>query len=457
MHTRNSTAGYGAITVVLPASAQAVRPYSIGAVAPIPQPSVSERWRAAEAAGFNVSCLDPSEVAIDLRTDSASSPLLGTQLATLVSGLRAPESPRSRFEVAASMGRVLGKRHVVLFAQGRAAEAALIDVLSLTEATVLTNAIFPSTRFHLGRRGCRVIECSHPDAQEWSEPHPFKGNLDVQRCREVMGERKVKAVWLELASNGCFGQPLSLSCLRAITDTAAASRLPTYVDATRCLENAVLVREREAPDESVATIVAASVRIAHAVTGSCLKSFQADCGGFVATDDDDLAAVLEDAAIARGDGLSSAMTESLRLGIELATQEAFATDRARQPRILYRLLDEAGLPVVRPAAAHGVFLDANRFLPQLPNDRSPAKALALALYLQSGIRIDEHFVPECFAPRQAVRLAVPARRYFDDQMQWVAQEVARLYAERDRVQGLVKLADGAGLASSLRARFDPVG
>jgi tyrosine phenol-lyase len=116
---------------------------------------------------------------------------------------------------------------------------------------------------------------------------------------------------------------------------------------------------------------------------------------------------------------------------------------------------DAGLPVFRPEAAHAVFVDACRFLPHLPANRFPAKALALALYLESGIRADEHFLPESLRARgvAAVRLALPARRYFDDQVRWVADQVADLHRRNLSVCGLEAVPGPPGLAASLRQHF----
>ena len=153
--------------------------------------------------------------------------------------------------------------------------------------------------------------------------------------------------------------------------------------------------------------------------------------------------------------MAGAAREVLRQGIALASSDGFALDRAGQAALLHELLSAAGLPVFRPEAAHAVFLDARSFLPDIPPEGSPAKALALALYLQSGIRIDEHFLPETLRRSgfSAVRIALPARRYFDDQIRWVAEELEALHARRTDVPGLEALPSSPGLAGLLRRRF----
>lgn len=83
----------------------------------------------------------------------------------------------------------------------------------------------------------------------------------------------------------------------------------------------------------------------------------------MATDDRELARGLEDASIARGDGLAGPACEVLRLGLELCATDGFAADRASQVARFHDRLVRAGLPVFRPEAAHAAFLDAGRLLP----------------------------------------------------------------------------------------------
>lgn len=434
------------------------RPYRISCIEPLPYTDAVTRRGALERVGLNVALLDPAVVHLDLRTDSATAPRLSSQMAAMHQGSLAPETPDTHAALVDEIRSLTGKRHVAIFAQGRAAEAALADALPLAETVCVANCLFPSTRFHLERRGCKVVEYPHESLGRLNAVAPFQGEPDLAQVRAALGgASRNDMVWLELAANGAFGQPVSVGCVRGLQEAAGDRGIGLYLDATRCLENAVLLRRRE-PATAGLTIKAVVRRLcepARAVTASCLKSFHAEAGGFVATDDEDLARTLEDAAIARGDGMVGAAREVLRQGIALAATDGFAEDRARQAALLHAWLQDAGMPVFQPEAAHAVFLDARRFLPHLPLENRPAKALAAALYLQSGIRVDEHFLPEALAQRgmAVVRIAVPARRYFDDQLRWVAGEVRTLHLRRGEVPGLEPFPAPPGLAGSLHTRF----
>src|SRR4029453_14021751 len=49
-------------------------------------------------------------------------------------------------------------------------------------------------------------------------------------------------------------------------------------------------------------------------------------------------------------------------------------------------LHRAGIPVVLPVGGHAVYIDARAFLAQIPPLEYPGQALAVALYLEGGIR-----------------------------------------------------------------------
>ena len=440
-----------------------LRPFRIGSVEPIRRTDRAERAGAAEQSGLNVALLDPRLIDIDLHSDSATSPPLVSQLAASIVGVRCAEDPAKRFEVQQEIAALTGKANVVLFAQGRAAEAALMDALPLSGTVAAANCLFPSSRFHFERRGCQVVECPAPGLLDRNPGDLFLGNPDPGRVRDLLYSPGIetRSVWIELACNGAFGQPVSLACLRRTGSLASQLGANLYVDATRSLENAVLARQRdcEAAQFSVRDLVSEMLKGAHAVVASCLKSFHSQFGGFVATDDEALASKLEDLSLARGEGLSGASCAVLLDGLQVASSAEFAEDRCLQAARLHQSLVCAGLPVWWPEAAHAVFVDASRFLRHLHPDQLPAKALALALYLRSGIRVDEHFLPSSLRGlgRSYVRIAIPARRYLDDQIDWVAKQLVALFEHREEVTGLEVQRCEPGLAGSMRQLFSVVG
>src|SRR5204863_1289970 len=104
------------------------------------------------------------------------------------------------------------------------------------------------------------------------------------------------------------------------------------------------------------------------------------------------------------------------------------------------------VPIVRPVGGHAVYLDARRFLPQVPQSQLPGQALVVALYREFGIRAVEvgslmfghkdAAGRDVFPQLDLVRLAIPRRVYTTEHMRYVADSVIELHRERDRLRGL---------------------
>jgi len=113
---------------------------------------------------------------------------------------------------------------------------------------------------------------------------------------------------------------------------------------------------------------------------------------------------------------------------------------------LGQLLDQAGVPVLKPFGGHAIYLLADRFLPHIPRHQYPGWALTVALYRQAGIRTSEigavMFAKkdpktgrEIFPQLELVRLAIPRRVYTSAQIEYVAEAIIRHYEKRDGKSG----------------------
>jgi tyrosine phenol-lyase len=112
---------------------------------------------------------------------------------------------------------------------------------------------------------------------------------------------------------------------------------------------------------------------------------------------------------------------------------------------LWRRLN-GGVPLIKPAAGHAVFVDVKAFLPHLSAVQFPAEALAAFIYHVSGIRLTKGPPP---APGQAargvelLRLAIPARKYLQAHLDDVAEAILYAYANRGEIAGLKRSEDPA--------------
>src|SRR5688500_11913173 len=121
---------------------------------------------------------------------------------------------------------------------------------------------------------------------------------------------------------------------------------------------------------------------------SAKKDCLVNIGGFLAMNDPAiLQAAREQVVLFEGmptyGGLAGRDMEAIAQGIYEMVDDDYMTNRIGQVRHLGSQLIEAGVPIVLPIGGHGVFIDAQRFLPHLDQEAFPAQALAAALYQDS--------------------------------------------------------------------------
>ena len=189
-------------------------------------------------------------------------------------------------------------------------------------------------------------------------------------------------------------------------------------------------------------------------------------GGFLATDDDDVARQARELVVVyegfpHYGGLAGHDMEALAQGIREAADEPTVAHYVGQVRYLAGLLQEAGVPIVEPVGAHAVFLDAKRFLPHLTQEQFPAQMLAAAIYVAGGVRSMERGIvsgqhgTEPYDGLELVRLTIPRRAYSREHLDYVADTVLRVFAARGEIPGLELVYEPPTLRF-FQARFEPL-
>ena len=155
--------------------------------------------------------------------------------------------------------------------------------------------------------------------------------------------------------------------------------------------------------------------------------------------------------------------EAFAIGIQESVRFDYIQHRVEQCAYLGDKLMAAGVPIVRPVGGHGVFLDARKFLPHLPQEKLPAQTLAAHLYIESGVRSMERGIVsggrdkitgKNHAPKlETVRLTIPRRVYTYAHMDIAAEAIIELYKNRDKIRGL-KFVYEPPMLRFFNARFD---
>ena len=451
-------------------------PWKIKVVEPIRLLSRMERELALAEAGFNTFLLRSDDVYIDLLTDSGTNAMSDRQWAGMMLGDEAYAGSRNFFHLEEAVRRFYGFEHLIPTHQGRGAEHILSKILIKPGDHVPGNMYFTTTRLHQELAGATFHDVIIDEAHDPTSEHPFKGDVDLARLAALVrsvGAERIPYISVAATVNLAGGQPISLGNLRAVRAYTRQRGIRVILDATRAVENAWFIQQREQGnrDKTVAEILLEMCACADGATMSGKKDSLVNIGGWLGLRDNALAdrarnlVVVYEGLHTYG-GLAGRDMEAMAIGIGESVEEAHIRTRIGQVHYLGNKLLEAGIPVVRPIGGHAVFLDAAKMLDHLSRAEFPAQALAAALYADSGIRAMERGAVSAgrdpvtganrFPALELLRLTIPRRVYTQAHMDVTAESVIAVNARRERVRGLSFTSEPEYLRF-FQARFTPVG
>ncbi len=434
-----------------------VEPYRIKIVEPIKTVSRRERDAVLRQSGFNVFGIPAEKVYIDLLTDSGTSAMSDEQWAGLMTGDESYAGARNFFHLEASVRNIFGFTHVIPTHQGRAAERVLFGALVGKGDYVPNNIHFDTTRANVEVLQGQAVDLAAAPAYDPDSDVPFKGDMDVARLKAYIkskGPGRIPLVMMTVTTNSGGGQPVSLKNIREVSQVCADHEIPFFLDACRFAENAYFIKTREKGYEkkSVLEIAQEMFSYADGATMSGKKDALVNIGGFVTFDDDALAEKVKNILIISEGfptygGLAGRDLEAMARGLNEALQEEYLEHRVAQTAYLGGMLDAAGVPVLKPFGGHAVYVLADRFLPHIPRAQYPAWALTVALYREYGIRGVEiggvmfgrkegKGKKETYPELEMVRLAIPRRVYTVSHLNYVAEALADLAKNREKIRGL---------------------
>lgn len=449
-------------------------PYKIKMVEPIAVTTREQREIALEKAGYNTFLLDSKDVYIDLLTDSGTNAMSDNQWSGLMLGDEAYAGSKNFKNLQKAVQELYGFKHVVPTHQGRGAENILSQIMIKPGDYVPGNMYFTTTRAHQEMNGATFRDIIIDEAHDSRNEHPFKGNVDLGKLQELISEvgaEKIPYICLAVTVNLAGGQPVSLTNIKEVYELAQKYNIKVMMDATRCVENACFIKQREPGYEnhSIKQIIKEMFSYSDGCTMSGKKDGIVNIGGFLALNDDDLyqqatSLVVVYEGMPSYGGMTGRDMEVLARGLYESVDYNFIAHRLDQVRYLGNRLIKADIPIVRPTGGHAIFLDAARFYPHIPQDEFPAQMLAAQLYLQSGVRSMERGIISAgrdadgnnYYPKlELVRLTIPRRVYTYSHLDVVADSVIDLYQDRDSVKGL-KFVYEPPVLRFFTARFEPL-
>jgi tryptophanase len=430
-----------------------IEPFRIKVVEPIRMTTREEREKLIAAASYNPFGLHADDVLIDLLTDSGTSAMSAAQQSALIGGDESYAGSPSFFRFEAAVKNLFPFKHVLPTHQGRAAEAILFSVLGGKGHAVPSNTHFDTTRANIEATGAEAIDLVIDEGHDPDSLHPFKGNMDLAKLERFLTAHgaSVPCVMITVTNNAGGGQPVSLENIRATARLAHKFGKPFIIDGCRFAENAYFIKLREPGqgERKVEDIVRDMFADADGMTMSAKKDAFANIGGWLALNDDALAqAARERLILTEGfptyGGLAGRDLDAIAQGLSEIVHEDYLAYRLRTSAYVAERLEAMGVPTVKPTGGHAIFNNAKKFLPHIPPLQYPGQSLAVAMYVEGGIRSCEIGTvmfgqhpdgSESAAPMELVRMAIPRRVYTQSHADYMVEVFETIVAMKNALRG----------------------
>lgn len=437
--------------------------YKIKMVEHLYRSSRAEREQWIRDARYNLFNLRSGQVFIDLLTDSGTGAMSDQQWSEMMLGDESYAGASSYFKMKEAIQVLLGFDYFLPTHQGRAAENVLFSTMVHPGDLVPGNAHFDTTKGHIEFRKATAIDCTISEAWDIHDPHPFKGNLDLEKLEDFVRSNpreKIPMIIVTITCNTSGGQPVSMENIRGVAAVAGKYDIPVVFDGARFAENAYFIKTREPgyAHLSIREIVREMMSYAHAMTMSSKKDAIVNMGGFIAFRDEALFKkasvfnILFEGYITYG-GMSGRDMNALAQGLYEGTEICYLESRIGQVAYLGKLLADHGIPVQQPFGGHAIFVDARTFLPNVPREQFQAQTLAVELYIEGGVRAVE--IGTLLADRdpltrenrypklELMRLTIPRRVYTDNHMNYAAACLKNIWDRRANITSGLRIVNEA--------------
>ena len=415
---------------------------------------VDERLKAIKQGGFNTFLLNTADIFLDMLTDSGTNAMSDNQQASMLQADDAYAGSQSFYRMEAAIKEVFGKELVLPVHQGRAAENVISKTFINAGDAIPMNYHFTTTKAHMELNGGEIFEIFTEEALKIKSKHPFKGNIDIHKLRELIarfGKEHIPFIRMEASTNLIGGQPFSIANMREVRKVADEFGIMMVLDASLIGENAWFIKQREAEfaTTSIKEILRTMCGICDIVYFSSRKVSSTRGGGICTNNKDLYMQMRELIPLYEGfltyGGMSVREIEAMAVGLYETTDETVISQSPGFIEYAVNELDRLGIPVITPAGALGAHVDAMSFLPHIPQSEYPAGALAAALYIISGCRGMERGTissvrlengEDLLADMELLRLAFPRRVFTLSRTKFLIDRINWLYQNRELVGGL---------------------
>lgn len=415
---------------------------------------IERRLVAMTEAGNNTFLLKNRDVFMDMLTDSGVNAMSDKQLAAMMEADDSYAGSETFTKLENKIQEIFGKNFFLPAHQGRACENILAHSFVRPGSIALMNYHFTTTKSHIILNGGLVEELLNEEGLNVNSECPFKGNMDIAKLRAFIEEKGAEAisfVRFEAGTNLIGGQPFSLENIKEARKVCDELGVMLVLDASLLADNLYFIktREEQCKDMSIREITRAISDQTDIIYFSARKLGCAR-GGAICTNEEKLFdkmrvfIPLYEGFLTYG-GMSVREMEAMTVGLDETMDEDMINQGPQFIAYMTEELQKKGIPVVTPSGGLGCHLNAMEFVGHIPQQEYPAGALAVALYIVSGVRGMERGTMsedrdengnEPLSNMELLRLAMPRRVFTLSQVKYAIDRIGWLYENRDLIGGL---------------------
>jgi tryptophanase len=432
------------------------------------------RIKQLKAAHYNMFLLNAHDVTIDLLSDSGTGAMSAMQWSAMMLGDESYAGSTSWHHFQSTVREITEFKHIFPTHQGRAAERILAVTRLKPGDIVPSNSHFDTTRANIEFVGAITEDLLTPEGEDLFLEKKFKGDMDLNKLEQLIKVNQAKRIpfcMLTVTNNAGGGQPVSLENIRAVKNLLKRYNIPLILDSARFAENAYFIKEYEPgyKNKTLLEIANTMFKLSDATIMSAKKDGMANIGGFFACHNDEWAddfrnmLILTEGFPTYG-GLAGRDLEAVAVGLKEALEYDYQRYRHATIEYMAARLIERGIPIVRPAGGHAIFLDAASFCPHIPFSGYPGIGLVNEIYIEGGVRGVELGTvmfgrvknnTEQPALHELVRLAFPRRVYTQSHFDYIIEAIEHVWKHRMNISAYT-ITKQAPFLRHFTAHFKPI-
>jgi tyrosine phenol-lyase len=450
-----------------------IEPFKIKSIEPIKFTTEHQRESILRKAYYNPFLIPAEDVLIDLLTDSGTSAMSAKQWSGMMDGDESYAGSKSFYRFEKTVRELTGFKYIIPTHQGRAAEKILFTIVGSKGKWIPNNTHFDTTRANVEYSGAEAVDILNETGKHPNLVADFKGNMDITALKNLIEEKGAENIplcMMTVTNNSGGGQPVSMENIRQTKKVLQKHGIPLFIDACRFAENAYFIKLREKgySKKSVREIAREMFSYADGCTMSAKKDALANIGGFLAMNDNDLAAKSRNLLIVTEGfptygGLAGRDLEAIAQGLDEILDEDYLRYRIRSVEYLGDKFTAIGIPIVQPPGGHAIYIDAKGLLPHIPPHEYPGQSVVSEFFRVGGIRsveigsvmfgkYDSNTGAFFSPPMELVRLAIPRRVYTQSHMDYVVEVAEEVFKNRTNLKGF-KIIEEAPTLRHFTAKF----